>query len=247
MNYLSFFGSHCPLYHHFYESPADEAEIHVKCVFEEAPGDFEVNYLGVTSEETPFHLNRVYCLRHNLNLSECSRTNENINKRDYVIYQVNFTNLCMLSLTKVTYNIVVDRWCNSCGVIPGSPPPKEIRPNLEMIESILPSSGVNDRGGYYCLGAPLLPSGVRKTIWWDTITNCPIACDLVIEQLCILSDENGQNPSYSDFTIDTSLFAAYIWIFTPLGGGTMCEIRGIDFPGFGGYTYTKMLTPEDNF
>ena len=236
------------IFSHFVEVDEEEASYHFGYDFETLSW-FEAGKkefkLYTNSEDPILHANRVSWLRYGDILKDCTKSTEIINDTSYTIYNVDFTGLYLHAMTRTLKSYLSTNECSGCGPI-GTDQEAPIE-YPETIKSISADKseivGVCDGYGQAC---------EDETIECQTYENSAIlnyTPEIVLdkEQICILSDSYGSNPSYSAITINTNIYIDWQLIIRAYNDNQIiCHVEEADY-SHQEYKYEMTLTPEDKF
>ncbi|MGP8337658.1 MAG: hypothetical protein ACT6FC_05420, partial [Methanosarcinaceae archaeon] len=195
------------LFAHFVEVPEIEASLHLGYLFNTLDW-FDANkktFEAGDSVGTPIlHVNRVLELRNGSILSDCAKTVETINDIKYTVYSVNFTNLCFPASIHTEKKYLSTYACAGCGAIEENyESPIRYKLMVQSVEAYSVNFG-NICEGYEAECAEEL-SGCK--MWFvRAIPSHTPEVSITKDQLCILSDEYGNNPSYIPITISSNLY-----------------------------------------
>jgi len=245
------------LFSHFVEVAEEDAAYHygynfrTLTWFSAGKKEFEI----YSPHPSPIlHVNRIDWLGYGNILSGCPKTYETIGGVKYAIYQVDFTNLYLPAMIRTLKLQGLTELCTGCSFTAISEEdPKYYAITINSISANL------FQGDGSCVpfqGAGCEPEASYSDqtnygmCWWsEGIRNHVLEFAVSKEQICILSDEFGQNPSYTPITINTRLWNEFSAQGCCDGGGgdAACIEEDTDYPDYCEYKYEMTLAPEDKF
>ncbi len=243
------------IFAHFVEVPEDDAVYHYGYNFKALTGvrkEFEI----YSPHPLPIlHVNRIDWLRYGSILSGCSKTIETIDEKKYKIYQVDFAGLYFPAMTRTEKLGGIDRTCLSDCSYP------VISEEAPVIYPIAVSSisfhTFSDSGccipfyGGGCEPSPSDPDQTNYGHCYSREGSFGYVYEFAFskEQICVLSNELGQSPSYTPITIEPNFWNLYSEFGCCDGGGgdLECFEDNVEYPNYQEYKYEMTLTPEDKF
>lgn len=237
------------IFAHFVEVDEEDAAYHFGYEFE------TLDWWGVGKKQfligddigTPIlHANRVSEMRNRNILSDCAKITEEIDGINYTIYNVDFTDLYVPAQAYTLKKDLSGYQCTVCGA-KEIEEPAPIDYNIPFVESItaweIDRYDSCDGYGEEC-GQE---TDECKVFFNKGISRHALEFEMAKEQICILSDEYGKDPSYTPITINTNLYVLKQYISHPYGIGKICEVLDTDYAEETEFNYEMTFSPENKF
>lgn len=240
------------IFAHFVEVSSEEATYHYNYIFETktwfAAGKKEFLIHGNYPEnDAILHVNRIDWLRHSKILSECTKTTEIIDGEKYIVYLVDFTGLYFPAMTRTLKLYLSSYECTSCGAIETSEeaPKQYWNAVTSILASLINTFDNCEEYEQACIDE----TAECRAFYNKAMSDHTPEFVMLKEQICILSDEFGQNASYTPITIDTNMYVHNQFIYYPYGEDSylICETLTTDYPSEQEYKYEMTLAPENKF